>query len=148
MRVPRTALGEILVGRADEHALDARVAAGNLSGRRQRIVGLVFDHRPHRDAQRGERFLEHGKLREQFGFDAGTRLVSRPEPIAKRLDDVVGGDADVRGAGGDQAEHRADHAADRGHFPSRGVFRRRKGVVVAEQLVGAVDQVNVQKELP
>jgi hypothetical protein len=58
---------------------------------------------------------------------------------------VVGGDADVRRAGGDQAEHRADDAADRGHFPSRGVFRRREGIVVAEQLVGAVDQVNVQK---
>jgi hypothetical protein len=27
-------LGEILVGRADEHALDARVAASNLGGRR------------------------------------------------------------------------------------------------------------------
>jgi hypothetical protein len=69
-------LGEILVGRADEHALDARVAVGNLSGRRQRIIGLVFDHRPHCDAQRGKRFLEHGKLRKQFRFDAGARFVS------------------------------------------------------------------------
>ena len=71
-------------------------------------------------------------------------LVSGPEPVAKRLDDVIGRDADVRRAAVDHAEDGGDHAADGGHFPAVGVARRRERVVVAEQLVGAVDEINVQ----
>ncbi len=38
------------------------------------------------------------ELREQRGLDAGAGLVVCPKPIAKRLDHVVGGDAEVPGA--------------------------------------------------
>jgi hypothetical protein len=36
------------------------------------------------------------ELRQQRGLDAGAGLVVRPKPIAKRLDHVVGGDAEIR----------------------------------------------------
>ena len=50
---PRAAhrLREILVGRADQHPIDARVRGRRHRRRRQRVVGLVLDHRPHRDAR-------------------------------------------------------------------------------------------------
>jgi hypothetical protein len=35
------------------------------------------------------------ELREQRGLDAVAGLVARPKPITKRLDHVVGGDAEV-----------------------------------------------------
>ena len=57
------ALREVLVRRADDHALDARVARRRRRRRRQRIVGLELDHRPDDDAERGERLLEQRELR-------------------------------------------------------------------------------------
>jgi hypothetical protein len=35
------------------------------------------------------------ELREKCGFDMGAGLVVRPQSITKRLDHVIGGDADV-----------------------------------------------------
>ena len=63
-------------------------------------------------------------------------------PIAERLDDVIGRHADMGRAAVDHAEHRAHHAARRAHFPPLLVTRGGHGVEVAEELVGAVDQVN------
>ena len=45
--------------------------------------------------ERGERLLEQRELREQVGIDAGAGLVAGPQAVAERLDDVIGGDADV-----------------------------------------------------
>ena len=39
------------------------VCGGEMRGRRERVVGLELDHRPDRDAHRGERFLERMELR-------------------------------------------------------------------------------------
>jgi hypothetical protein len=83
------------------------------------------------------------ELREQRRVDARARLVAGPQPVAERLDDVVGGHAYVAGAGVDHAEHRIEHAAHRTHFAAIGIARRRHRVIVAEQLVGAVDEVDV-----
>ena len=90
------ALREILVGRADQHALDARVRGGRCRRRRQRIVGLELDHRPDGDAERRQRLFEQRELREEVGVDALAGLVAGPQIVAERLDHVVGRDADVR----------------------------------------------------
>ena len=63
-----------------------------------------------------KRLLEERELREQVRLDAGAGLVAGPQTVAERLDDVIGGDADVRRAAVDHAEHRADDAADGGDF--------------------------------
>ena len=63
--------------------------------------------------------------------------------VAERLDDVIGGDADVRGAAVDHAEHRRQHAAHGADLAAVGFARRRDGEEVPEQLVRAVDEVNV-----
>ena len=88
--------------------------------RRQRVVGLELDHRPHRDAERRERVLEQRELREQLGVHALARLVAEPEVVAERLDDVVGGHADVRRPLLEHPEHRAEHAAHRGDLDAVG----------------------------
>ena len=69
------ALGEILVGRADDHAFDAPVVRRRRSGGGQGIVGLELDHRPDHDAHRGERLFEERELRQEVGLDAGARFV-------------------------------------------------------------------------
>jgi len=50
-------------------------------------------------------------------------------------------------APGDHAEHGGDHAADGGDFAALGVLRRRQRIVMAEQLVGAVDEMDLQGAL-
>jgi hypothetical protein len=48
------------------------------------------------------------------------------------------------GAAVDHPEHRADDAANGRDLPAVTVARRRDGVIVPEELVGAVDEMNVQ----
>ena len=72
-------------------------------------------------------------------------LVAGPQVVAERLDDVVGGDADVGGAVLEQLEHRAGDPAGRRHLPAVVGEVGRQGEVVAEQLVGAVDEVDVHR---
>ena len=146
--MPLTRLREVLVGRADHHLFDPRIRRGPHRRRGQRIIRLVLDHRPHPHAERRERLLEQAELRQQVGIDAGAGLVSGPEAVAERLDDVIGGNADVGRAAIDHAEHRADHATRRAHFPALLVTRGGHGVEVAEQLVGAVDEVDFQSLIP
>ena len=136
-------LRQILVGRADEHAIHARIRRGRRRGSRQRVVSLELHHRPHRDAQRRQHLLEQRKLREQVGLDAVARLVAGPELIAERLDDVIGRDPDVGGADRHHAEQRCQHAADRSDFPAVAITCRRDGIVMPEELVRAVDEMNV-----
>ena len=74
--------------------------------RGETVVGFELDHRPDGDAHRRERVLEREKLRVEDGLDSLSRLVVRPEIVAERLDDVVGGDADMR-------RSRLDHLQNR-----------------------------------
>ncbi len=60
------ALGEIFVGRADDHAVHTRVRIECRRGRRQRVVSLEFHHRPDGDAHHRERLLENRELRQQI----------------------------------------------------------------------------------
>ena len=76
-RSPRTHLGEVLVGRADEDLLDARVGREAERCRRQRVVRLELDHRPERDPERDDRLLRHGELGQEVGGARPPRSCSR-----------------------------------------------------------------------
>ena len=108
------ALRQVFVRRADQHL---RGVAGRDGRRRgERVVRLVLDHRPDGDAERRERLLEDRELRAQLGVDAGAGLVAGPEAVAERLHDVVGRDAEVRGAAAEHRQHRREDAAHRRHL--------------------------------
>ena len=117
-------------------------SARDARGRGERVVGLELDHRPDGDAHRRERLLERMELRAQRRVDAVAGLVAGPEVVAERLDDVVGRDADVR-----RAASRPSRAPCAARRPRRRTAGRRRAaaaqaVEVAEQLVGAVDEVD------
>ena len=88
------ALRKILVRRADQHLLG--VLRGLRGSCGERVVGLVLGHRPDYDAHQRERLLKNGKLCVQLRVDASACLVAGPHAIAKRLDDVIGRDRDMR----------------------------------------------------
>jgi hypothetical protein len=137
--LPADALAEVLVRRADDHAVHAVVRGRDLGRRGERVVGLLLDHRPHREPGRPQRVLDLGELRLQRRVDPGAGLVAGPQVVAERLDDVVRGDADVGGALLEEHQAGADDPSG-GAVPLVLVGR---GEVVAEQLVGAVDEVDV-----
>ena len=137
------ALGQILVGRADDHAFDVRIERRSRRCGRKRIVGLVFDHRPHCDAEIDQRILEQLELIQKIRIDAVAGFVRRPQPVAERLDDVIGSDADVRRAAVDHSEDGQEHPTDGGDFAPLAVACARHRVVMAEQLVRAIDQVHL-----
>ncbi len=56
------ALGEILVVRADDHLLDARVVGRDPGGGGERVVGFELDHGPYRHAERPQRVLQQREL--------------------------------------------------------------------------------------
>ncbi len=143
---PLDALRQVLVGRADEHALDPRILGGPGRGGAKRVVGLDLDHRPDAHAERGQHLFEQRELRPQRRLDALAGLVAGPQVVAERLDHVVGGHPDVRRAVVEHALHRGQHAAHRAHLHARRVARRRHGEVVPEELVGAVDEMHVHRE--
>ena len=121
---------------------DLLVLRREMRGRSERIIGFELDHRPDDNAHRRERLLERMELREQRGLDAGAGLVVRPKPIAKRLDHVVGGDAEVRVAVLDHLENGLQHADDGAVRAVLAFGEPAQAVEVTEELVGAVDEMN------
>ncbi len=136
-----------------------------MRGRSERIIGFELDHRPDDNAHRRKRLLERMELREQRGLDAGAGLVVRPKPIAKRLDHVIGGDAEVRVAvldhsiakrlnhvvGGDakvngvalqHLENRLQYANDRAVRTIFAFGKPAQPVKVAKQFVGTVNKID------
>ncbi len=88
-------LGHVLVGRADDDPLDARVGREPPGGRPDGVVGLELDHRPQDDAERLDGGLGDGELGQQLGRHPGRRLVAGVQVVAERFDDPVRGAADV-----------------------------------------------------
>ena len=80
---------------ADHHALHTRIRRRDCRRRRQRIVGLELDHRPDGKPRCRQRLFEQRELRIEIRLDARAGLVAGPELVPERLDDVVGGDADM-----------------------------------------------------
>ena len=113
-----------------------------MRGRSERIIGFELDHRPDDNAHPHERLLEGMELREQRGLDAGAGLVVRPKPIAKRLDHVVGGDAEIRVAVLQHLENGLQHA-DHGPIGTVHAFGEpTQSVEVTEEFVSAVNKMN------
>ena len=139
------ALAEVLVGGADDHLIHLRIGGRHRRGCGQRVVGLELHHRPHGHPRGRQSVLQDRELALQVRVDALARLVGRPQLVSKRLDDVVGGDADVRGPLLEQRQHRAHHAPGGPHLLPVAVHVPRHGEEVAKQLVGAVDQVDVHR---
>src|SRR6185437_7262356 len=69
------------------------------------------------------------------------RLVPGPQPVAKRLDDVIGCDADVRRALLEHLQDRLQHADDAAER-AVGFGESPQAVEVPEELVSAVDQMD------
>ena len=141
------ALRQILVGRPDADPLGARVGSGEPRGGGERVIGLELGHRPYRDAHARERFLERMELRQQRGLDAVAGLVAGPQAVAERLDDVIGRDADVRGAFLDHLQHGVEHADDGAEGQVLALAEAAQAVEVSEQLVRAIDEVNDHADL-
>jgi hypothetical protein len=109
------ALREVLVRSPDADLLHPPVRGGNPGGGGQGVVRLQLDHRPHHDPHCRQCLLERMELREEGGLDTLAGLVARPELVAEGLDDVIGRDADVRGALLDHLEdgiEDAEHATE------------------------------------
>lgn len=125
----------------DAHLLHAGIACGNVCGRGEGVVRLEIDHGPHRHAHGGQGVLAGVKLCVQCRLDTLPRLVAAPELVAKRFDDVVRGDADVRRSPLHHLRDRMQHARDSAHVKI-GALGSPQSVEVAKQLVRAVDEMN------
>src|SRR5262249_47336871 len=99
--------------------------------------------RPDRDSERGERFLQQRELREQFRLHPLACLITGPQLIPERLDDVIGCDRQVRGDAVEEREDRSDDAAYGGDFAPVLRFRRRQRVIVSKEFVRAVDEIHI-----
>src|SRR5687768_9764511 len=82
------------------------------------------------------------ELREQCWLDAVACLVTRPDTVAKRLDDVIGGNADVSCSLLDHLQQRLQHADHGAERPVLTLGKATQPVEVTEQLVRAVDKVH------
>jgi hypothetical protein len=92
------ALRQILVRRAHDDLVDARIGRRHGRRRGQRIIGLELDHGPDDHAERAQRILQRLELGVQQRVHLLARLVARPERVAKRFDDVIGSHAQMRGS--------------------------------------------------
>ncbi len=146
---PRDQLCQVLVRRADHDLLHAGLVLQAERTRCQGIVGLELHHGPDHNAQRGNSSLCHGELSQQVRVDAGARLVSREEIVAEGLDDVVEGAGDMRHAGRGDERHETPEKADGGaDLPAVWALSRRRAEVVAKELIGAVDQMDLHCSIP
>ena len=82
------------------------------------------------------------ELRPERRLDALPCLVLGPEVIAERLDDVVGGHTEVRGSLLDHRQYRVQHTDDRREGFVFTLGGTALAVELAEQLVGAVQEMN------
>ena len=89
-----------------------------------------------------KRLLERHELRAQHGLDARAGLVAGPQRIAKRLDDVVGCDAQVRCTLLDHFQHALEDSGDCAERSVLALVEAAQSVEMTEQLVRPVDQVH------
>jgi hypothetical protein len=137
------ALGQVLVGSAYEDLLHFRILGCHCGGRRQGVIGLELHHGPDAHAQRLQRRLEDVELRAKRRIDAVSGLVTGPQVVAERLDDVISGHSNVSSAVGHHAEDRHDHATGGPYLAPVISLTRRLAVEVSEELVRAVDEMDI-----
>ena len=124
-------LRQVLVGRADHDALDARVARGERGARRQRIIGLELHHRPDDDAERAKRVFERGNCARSSGSIPA--LVLYPRQSVLRNDSMTWSVATAMCVAPPLIMPSTDPTTPRTAATSHtvGVAHRRKRVVVA-----------------
>ena len=140
--IPANALRKSLSGvqmqifstRASFDAISA--AEANASSASSSIIAQTAN--PHRS----QCVLERLELRAKRRIDTLSRFVAVPKLVTKRLDDVIGGDADVRGAFVDHLQHGIEHADDGAESSILSVGEATQSVKMTEELVGSVDQMN------
>ena len=140
-------LGHVLVGRADQDPLDRRVGREPAGRGGDRVVGLELDHRPEHDARAPRSPASAiGNWASSSGGMPARRLVAREQVVAERLDDPVGRAADVgRALLAQQVEQLVAQPGDAGQDDAVAAEDRRpRRVVGPEQLVGRVDEVDLQ----
>ena len=140
---PDDALGEILVRGADEHLVDSVVVPGHRRRRCEGVIGLQFAHREDPHAERFEGLLEQSELGLQLRRHLGAVLVAGPHLVAERFDDVIGCNTHMGYATGQERGHRPDDAAHRPHLGPVRAGAGRPAEELAEELVGAVDQIDL-----
>src|SRR6266853_3158365 len=136
------ALRQILVGCPDAYLAYPVVFGGESRRGGERIVGFQLDHGPYRHSQRAERILERMKLREQCRLDAVTGLVVGPKSITEGFDDVIGRNSQMRRSFLDHLQHGMEHAVYGAEGSIVALAEAAQTVEVAEQLVGAVNEMN------
>jgi hypothetical protein len=136
------ALGEILVRCPNADLLHGRIRGRDPRRRGEGIVRLQLHHRPGGNAHRNQRLFELRELGEQRRLDSFAGLVPRPQLVAEGLDDMVGGNTHVSLALLDQLQHRLQHADYGAVRPVPAFGEAAQAVEVAEELIGAVDEVD------
>src|SRR5262249_6699235 len=110
----------------------------------ERIVGLELDHRPDHHPEGSNSLLGEWELGQQLSSDALTGLVLREEIVAEGLDDVIEGTRHVRGARlGEEGEQTVEQAEGGADIAAVGSLFRRRSEEAAEELIGAVYQVDL-----
>src|SRR4029079_4418709 len=126
----------------DTDLLDSGVSRREMRGGGESVVSLQLHHRPGGHAHLRNGPLEWMKLLPEGRFDPVARLVATPKLISERLDDMVGRDADVRGAGLQHLEYRAEHPEDSPHWRILPLIEPAGAIEVAKKLVRAVDEMD------
>ena len=91
------ALGEILVGGADQYPLNPGILGGPYGRSGQGVIGLELHHGEDGEAGGLEDGLHQRELGEQFWWDALAGLVTGEQVVPERFHDPVGGHTDVSG---------------------------------------------------
>ncbi len=113
-----------------------------MGGGGESIIRLELDHRPYGHPHGDEPVFQRLELRGEGGLDPLPRLVAGPERVAERFDDVIGRHADVRGPVLEHLEHGMEDANRRAEGRIIDFSGAPQAVEMAEQLVGAINQVN------
>ena len=90
-----------------------------------------------------KRLLQQRELGLQVWVDALARLVAGPQVVTEGLNDVVCRNAQVRRTVLGERQDGRQHTLDCAHLAALRIAHGRPRIEVAEQLVGAVDQVNL-----
>src|SRR4051794_17736357 len=139
----RDALPEVLVRGEDPDLLDFRGVPRGAS--RERVVGLEVAHRPDRHPERAHRLLGRIELRKKLRWNPFFRLVAVEQIVPEAADRIVERDRDV-GHRLPVVVQEREHRGGERHgsllvAAVRSDVRRSFRIVGAEQLIGAVHQV-------
>ena len=103
---------------------------------------------PDDNAGRREDFFDQPEPGQEVRCDPFAGLVAWPKPVTEGLDDVISRNGNVCGTAAIHTQNRPEHAAHRRDLAPVPIPRGRQGAVAWEQLVCAVDEMNVQAATP